>query len=99
MTSFQLTGVEAVKAASDQLRGTIAAELRKDTVRFSDDAGHILKCTSPTGTVRGDRRPTSAVAPAPGDRRPSDGVGSMRRRRRVGWALGRVEDRRDVAAG
>jgi sulfite reductase (ferredoxin) len=37
------TGVEAVKAASNQLRGTIAAELKDGGARFSDDAGHILK--------------------------------------------------------
>jgi sulfite reductase (ferredoxin) len=41
--AVQLSAVEAVKAGSTQLRGTIAAELREDTPRFTEDAGHILK--------------------------------------------------------
>jgi sulfite reductase (ferredoxin) len=41
--AVELTAVEAVKAASNQLRGTIAAELSEDTARFTEDSGHILK--------------------------------------------------------
>jgi|ERR1022692_4024447 sulfite reductase (ferredoxin) len=41
--AVHLAGVESVKAGSNQLRGTIAAELGEDTARFSEDAGHILK--------------------------------------------------------
>jgi sulfite reductase (ferredoxin) len=38
-----LTAVEAVKAGSNQLRGTIAVELREATSHFTEDAGHVLK--------------------------------------------------------
>jgi sulfite reductase (ferredoxin) len=38
-----LAGVEAVKASSNQLRSTIAAELQEDTAVFTENAGHILK--------------------------------------------------------
>jgi sulfite reductase (ferredoxin) len=41
--AVELSPVEAVKARSNQLRGTIAAELEEATPTFSDDAGHILK--------------------------------------------------------
>ena len=41
--TVELSAVEAIKANSGQLRGTIAAELTEDTPRFSDDAGQILK--------------------------------------------------------
>ena len=41
--AVEQTAVEAVKAASNQLRGTIATELTEPTTHFSEEAGHILK--------------------------------------------------------
>ncbi len=35
----RMSGAEQVKARSNRLRGTLAAELLEDTAVFSDDAG------------------------------------------------------------